>query len=117
MYALNWVKCQGEVWCSLNTVNLPHPHFDNLEGVYVIWHGGPTPKTVYVGSGNIRQRLTDHRQNPEIQQFQNLGLFVTWAAVTGVTMRGAEVYLATSLNPLVGQRYPQVAPVQVNAPW
>ena len=50
---VEWVKCQGDVWCSLATVNLQHSHFDGLEGVYIIWHAGDTPATVRVGQGII----------------------------------------------------------------
>lgn len=114
---LNWVKCQGDVWCNLSTVNLPHPHFDNLEGVYVIWHGGPNPATVYVGSGTVRDRLNSHRSDPRIQRYGLLNLFVTWATVDRNNMQGVELYLANALRPLVGERHPNVAPIQVNAPW
>ena len=78
---LQWTKCQGEIWCKLNTVNLSHAHFNDKDGVYIIWHGGPNAATVYVGQGNIRDRLTQHRNNSLIQQYDKLGLYVTWASV------------------------------------
>jgi hypothetical protein len=118
---LTWIKCQNEVWCKLNTVNLSHAHFDNMYGVYVIWHGGPKAATVYVGQGNIRERLTQHRTNPSIKEFDSLGLYVTWAAVARPSCDGVEVYLAQQLKPKVGSSYPEAAPIPVpipvNFPW
>ena len=114
---LFWNKCKGEVWCPLNTVNLPHPHFDNMHGVYIIWHGGTNPKTVYVGKGEIRGRLTAHRNNPEIQRFADIGLYVTWARLAENQCDGVESYLISKLNPIVNDQHPSADPVEVNLPW
>jgi len=114
---LTWIKCQGEVWCKLNVVNLPHEHFNNMAGVYIIWHGGPSAKTVYVGQGDIRSRFTEHRTDPRIQTFEALGLYATWAAVPAVSRNGIERYLAERLNPLVPEAHPADLPIEVNLPW
>ena len=114
---MNWIKCQGNVWCNLHTVDLNHSHFNNLEGVYIIWHGGSNPKTVYVGQGNIRERLTQHRSNAQIQLYSGLGLFVTWASVSSLHRDGVERFLADNLHPLVGHVYPTAMPIQVIIPW
>jgi len=114
---LIWNRCQGEVWCKLNSVNLDHPHFDNMEGVYVIWHGGQNPHTVYVGQGVIRDRLRQHRLDPRIQEFEPLGLFVTWARVTPDQRDGVEAFFAQRLNPRVGEQHPNVYPIEENLPW
>ena len=116
MAQLYWNKCQGDAWCSLLNVNLDHPHFDNMVGVYVIWHAGAAPATVYVGSGTIRDRLRAHRGDPRILRYRDQGLFVTWAAVS--PPEGAEKYLSDRLRPLVGERFPAaVHPTEVNTPW
>ena len=52
---LNWIKCQGNVWCKLYSVNLDHDHFNGKNGVYIIWHGGTEPKVVYVGQGKYQE--------------------------------------------------------------
>lgn len=117
MYWLNWTKCEGQSWCPFLTVNLAHSHFNGLEGVYVIWHGGTNPKTVYVGQGSIRDRLTSHRKEPTILQYSSLGLFVTWAKVDFQYRSGIEKYLADILMPLQGVRHPQGGAVPVNLPW
>lgn len=114
---VKWIKCLGEVWCPLSTVNLGHEHFNNLEGVYIIWHGGSAAATVRVGSGTIRDRLTAHRNDPQIQAFAHLGLFVTWAIVQQNYREGVEAFLASTLNPKIGQRFPNVVPIGVNLPW
>ena len=114
---VSWNKCDGDKWCPLDTVNLEHSHFDGMEGVYIIWHGGQSPKTVRVGQGIIRDRLTAHRNDQQIQAYSNLGLFVTWSAVAAADRDGVEAYLAAQLNPLVGERFPQRRPVAVNLPW
>jgi len=117
MPTVNWNKCQGEVWCKLNSVSLSHQHFDNMEGVYIIWHGGPKPATVYVGRGVIRERLTEHRKNSQIQQFEPLGLFVTWARVAPEQQDGVEAFLAQRLKPSVTESSPNVTPIDINLPW
>ena len=114
---VNWNKCQGDVWCPLNTVNLEHSHFDNKWGVYIIWHAGSNAATVRVGQGFIRDRLRAHRIDPEIQRYKDLTLYVTWASVAEVQRDGVERYLAEVLNPKIGTRFPDVLPIEVNLPW
>lgn len=114
---LYWNKCQGDAWCPFLTVNLDHSHFQSLEGVYVIWHGGQTPWTVYVGQGAIADRLRAHRENSDILQYSHLGLFVTWAPVDRLSRDGVERFLAEKLQPRAGERTPAATPVSVNLPW
>lgn len=113
---LNWIKCEGNHWCSLLNLNLDHPHFTNLEGVYIIWHSGQQPAVVYVGQGNIAQRISHHRENPEILKFSHYGLFVTWAQVSVRDQSGVESYLCQQLNPKVVAVYPAVQEIPVNIP-
>ncbi len=123
MTNLKWTKCEGDQWCTLSRVNLDHPHFKGLQGVYIIWHGGTggtQPWTVYVGQGAIAERLAEHRRNPEILKYsQHGGLFVTWAQwhVLMPSLDGMEKFLADTLKPRVGSRHPSVASVEVNLPW
>lgn len=102
----DWIKCQGDQWCHLQTLNLNHAHFNGLEGVYVIWHSGRNPWTVYVGQGVIANRLAAHREDPDILKFRDLGLYVTWASVAARYRDGVERYLTEQLKPKVGARYP-----------
>ena len=114
---LNWTMCQGNVWCKLNSVNLEHEHFKNMQGVYVIWHGGANPAVVYIGQGNIKDRIAEHRRNSVIQQYDHLDLYVTWAKVQEHFRDGVEAYLADTWKPKVGERYSQAAHIAVNSPW
>lgn len=115
---MNWQKCQGEVWCKLNFVNLDHQHFDHLEGVYVIWHGGATPAAVFVGKGMIRDKLKQHRVDDRIQKpYAELGLFATWASVPQQSQAGVEAFLIGVLKPIVQDVLPPTEPIQVRPPW
>lgn len=115
---IQWMKCQNNVWCKLDSVNLEHQHFNNMSGVYVIWHAGSYPATVYVGCGFIKDRLTHHRTNPNIQQkYKHLGLYVTWASILEREQEGVELYLANKLLPKERERHPDVPPIEVNLPW
>jgi hypothetical protein len=114
---LDWQKCTGDQWCNFIKLNLNHSHFDNLEGVYIIWHGAPNPAVVYVGQGIIRDRLNYHRQSQEILGFSNLNLYVTWAEVDSSSRDGVEAYLANYWHPKVGEKHPNAVPIPVNSPW
>lgn len=115
---LNWIKCEGDVWCKLNSVNLDHEHFNNRRGVYIIWHGGTEPAVVYVGQGNIKERLAVHRNNPDIQQYTHLDLYVTWATVSEESRMSVEAYLIDMWHPKENANSPQtVHHMEVNSPW
>lgn len=99
------------------TVDLLHSHFSGLSGVYVVWHGGPSPATVYVGQGNISERISHHRSSTDILKYSHLGLFVTWAHVPINLQDGVERFLADQLKPKEGSIHPHAQPVAVNFPW
>ncbi len=115
---LNWTRCEGNVWCKLNSVNLEHAHFNNKPcGVYIIWHGGNKPRAVYVGQGDIKERIAEHRRKQEIQKYEHLGLYVTWAIVLQEHRNGVEAYLADIWPPKVSDNHPEVPRIEVNSPW
>ena len=115
MVTLSWGKCVGDVWCSLESVNIGGIQ---TIGVYIIWHGGPTPKAVYVGQGDVANRIAQHRQNLAILNYRQCGgLYVTWASVPAHQRDGVERYLAEHWNPLVGGVHPAATPIAVNSPW
>ena len=113
---VHWNKCEGNVWCKLNEVDLSNSHFNCMTGVYVICHGGNNPRTVRVGQGFIKDRIAAHRADPEVQVYNHLGLYVTWARIPANFLNGVEAFLAQQLNPLVGQRFPNVPIIPVNLP-
>lgn len=118
---LNWVKCQDDAWCKFNAVDLAHEPFNKMYGVYIIWVGGEEPQVVvYVGQGNIKERLAEHRTNPGIFLYEDIldtDLYVTWAAVSQPDCDAVEAYLADKWDPKVGERYPQAPHIEVNSPW
>ncbi len=110
---LSWQKCVGDVWGPFLTVDLSHTHFDNLEGVYIIWQAnGPV---VRVGQGIIRDRLAAHRNDKAITTYHSL--HVTWAPISSSYRNGVERYLANVLRPLVGDAFPNVIPTPASLPW
>lgn len=114
LMVVEWQKCQGECWCDLKQLNLSHPHFNNMVGVYIIWSGSTV---VRVGQGVIADRLAAHRQDPAVVYAGFDDLKVTWARVDGVHRDGVETYLGELLKPRVGDRFPMVVPIPVNLPW
>jgi len=115
MGTLTWVKSTANEWLGLDRVDLSSV---TATGVYIIWHGGLTPRTVRVGQGDIKARLTAHRFDPAIGAYRpHGGLLVTWAAVSVQALDGVERYLAETLRPLVGDRFPEATRIPVNLPW
>jgi hypothetical protein len=115
MTQIQWQQCEGDVWCSLERVNLAQI---KTSGVYIIWHGGNPGHVVRVGQGEIADRLNAHRNDTAILSHKKQGkLFVTWAAVPAAQMDGVERYLAEKWNPLVGDRFPDTQPIAVNSPF
>ena len=114
---LEWGKCTEGQWCLLRSLNLQHPVFAGLQGVYIIWHGGIEPRVVYVGQGAIAERLGMHRTDPNILQYAYQGLAVTRSAVPRSQMDGVESFLVAVLEPSENKQVPSVPHVSVNLPW
>lgn len=108
-----WGRCGDDShWCSFKNLNLESDVFNDKKGVYIIW----SDKTVVrVGSGIIKNRIADHRDNSEINQYPNLK--VTWAKVNANQMEGVEKYLSDVLSPVIGERFPDRTRIEVNLPW
>ncbi len=110
---VNWGTCGDDKhWCDFKKLNLDSDGFKDKKGVYIIWSG---ETVVRLGSGLIKDRITDHRDNPDINKFKDLK--VTWAKVNANQMLGVEKYLSDVLNPVVGERFPDRTPIEVNLPW
>ena len=113
---VSWVKCDGSSWCPFRNVNLANVTGD---GVYLIWEPS-TNTAVYVGQGNIAERIAAHRQNDGFRSFEGRtwqGLLVTWAYISDLGTRlGVEQYLADQYNPKLGERHPAGQAIEVNLP-
>ena len=116
MLQLAWVKSLNDKWLRLSDLDFERI---NTTGVYILWHGGPMPYVVRVGSGDIGTRLRDHHGNVLIRRYENRGpLMVTWAAVPSLSQRdGIENYLIDLCKPLISDYRPPVAPVPVLSPF
>lgn len=113
---VTWIKCgNGASWCPLEDVNLENV---TATGVYMIWHAGNPGRVVRLGQGNIKDRLTAHRNDPDILAYKQFGkLYVTWASVPWSQLDGVEKYLSDTWPPLVGAAFPAAIPIAVNSPW
>ena len=149
---VNWEKDKYNLfWCRFDSDILNDPRltrkfqigFESCEldvsGVYIIWEGINNNKTLYVGSGYIKQRFREHLRKPE---FQNYGIYATWAIpplrpvhtnpfryptlnrfrATDLLkstnpLPGIEKYLGFMLNPTLNKRLPEnVDWIVVNLP-
>jgi hypothetical protein len=115
MLQVQWVtRADGQGWLPLLRVNLSSV---KAVGVYVIWTGTNGPNVIRVGQGDISDRLSRHRQNPNILAYAQAGeLMVTWAVVPEYFLDGVERYLADRYLPRVGDAFPDVLPVAINLP-
>lgn len=115
MQTLNWIKSTSGHWLSFKTVNLDKVTAD---GVYIIWYTGNPGKVVYVGQGDVANRINAHRNRSDINSYARYGsLYVTWASVPANLKDGIERHLADKWHPQVGDAHPDVAPIAVNSPW
>ena len=118
MTQLEWVlRSPNDHYYGLNTVDLAHPHFNNMAGVYVIWYiESSYVVTVYAGQGTIKDRFYAHRNDYRIQQCASKTLYATWARASISDRDGIEAYLHDRLDPLVGNS-PDAPFIPVNLPW
>jgi hypothetical protein len=117
-FSIRWQKDFLSNWISLN--DFPFylsPNNPPYLGVYVIWHGGACPRVVRVGQGDLFDRLSAHKNDPQITQYKQYGpLYATWAMLHQSYLNGVENFLGRHYSPLVGDRFPNVQPIAVNLP-
>lgn len=112
---LDWKKNSQGLWTPLQGT---HFRRDVLHGNYIIWYAGNPGRVVYVGQGDVGDRLSSHQSDVRITYYALLGkLYVTWASVPAQYRDGVDRYLAETWNPLVGERHPIARPIAVNSPW
>ncbi len=115
MMHVDWIRCKNIGPCHLESVDLESV---DMVGVYVIWHGGPQPRVVRVGQGDIARCLQQHRDEAEILAYKKYGeLFVTWADVPASKRDGIESYLTETWSPLIARTFPMIFPIAVNSPF
>jgi hypothetical protein len=115
---VEWYKCQGNIWCELNKVDIYHKFLDGLTGIYIIWYGGKDEHNVLrIGLGNIRQELDSNKSDIAIQAFSKYILHVTWAEVPFLKRKNILAWLYMKLNPKFKDNLSNAKPVEVNLPW
>jgi hypothetical protein len=88
----------------------------SVRGVYCIFQRTSRKyRTVWIGQGNIRNRLAVHAREPNISARPYL--LVTWAETDPSWTDGIEAYLIDALHPLEGEAAPSAEPVEVNLPY
>ncbi len=117
---VSWKKCGDDAhWCDFFRLDLSK-NLGGDAGVYMIFYLGTDKeqgRVVRVGQGNIADRIAVHRKDPDILTYKEKGLLVTWATVHGQQQGGVEKHLSDSFNPLVGERFPTRAAIEVNSPF
>ncbi len=112
MLNLFWAKDDDVSWFALESVVLSNV------SVYIIWHTGQTSRVVTIGSGDIATRLLTRRTDKAILAYKTQGkLLVTWAEVAAHQLDAVQSYLVERWNPLIEERFPDMAPIEVNSPW
>jgi hypothetical protein len=117
MISVTWMKCGNDGhYCDLELLDLAT--VSAKTGVYVIWHEGNPGRVVRIGQGDIVSRLGAHRRDSAVLACKTYGkLRVTWAAVPAHQLDGVERNLANTWPPLIGDAFPDVAPLAVNSPF
>jgi hypothetical protein len=117
--AVDWIKRrQGDEqhWCDLFRVPVSHEHFNDVAGVYVIWHNGHNP-VLRVGQGYVRTELSTLKLDPRIRSIAtDSPVFVSWASVQRALRDGVERYLIDMLGPQIVTDVPDTEPIEVNLP-
>jgi hypothetical protein len=115
---VQWEKCRTGGWCHLSELDLAHNHFDDMEGVYLIWYEAENPVCLRVGQGFIRDCLVQELYDQDIQaQRQRQELFVTWARVGPRFCDSVAKYIIEALEPKLECTCPDTKPIEVNLPW
>ncbi|MDE0636703.1 MAG: hypothetical protein OXI43_12765 [Candidatus Poribacteria bacterium] len=98
---VNWIKPSNGKYYLLSIVDLNHEHFENLEGVYIIYSGA---SVIYVGRGEIAARLLAHRQD-FYQRSDYKTLKVIWASRSEAIQGCGTLSCQHTYNPVVGKRH------------
>ena len=94
----------------------------SYSGIYIIW-AATNPRTILkVGSGQIKNRLQKHINDPKVQPYKPYSVYVTWAILPLGTMRyfSVDKYTDTlrGIEKFIGFIYPpkltQLLPVKVD---
>ena len=54
---VKWERTDQCYWHELMKLDFSYPEFKRLHGIFIIWHGGPNPKVLFIGQGDIPTKL------------------------------------------------------------
>lgn len=74
-------KCAAGTYFILLKLDLEHKHFDEMEGVYVIWCGDPNPVALRVDYGYIRNCLANGSNDKDALPYEQDEIYVIWGKV------------------------------------
>ena len=113
---LSWKKSASDYnWHILSRLNLGN---FNDKGIYVIKTGLAFEYTVYVGQGDVSQRLSAHLREFSVTKHASVtgNLWVAWTPVRAYFRNGIERYLHDQLNPRESSCWTNDPSIQVNLP-
>lgn len=116
---IEWEICTRGTWCNLLELDLDHEHFDDMEGVYVIWRGADNPLALRVGHGLIRECLAREQNDKDVLAYQQDEIYVTWGKVDRKFCGGIVRYIADVVQPELETFSPDIESIKVNipSPW
>lgn len=94
----------------------------HAKGVYIIWAKASLRcmkvGRAKLGEETIASRLEAHQIDQNILRYgaDDDPLMATWAILDEQYIDGVERYLGERLTPLLGERFPDVEPIEVNLP-
>ena len=113
---LSWKKSASDFnWHILSSLNLGTVHD---KGIYVIKTGLANQYTVYIGQGDVSQRLSAHLREFSVTKHARVtgNLWVAWAPVQQKYRNGIERYLHDQLKPRESSCWTNDPSIQVNLP-
>ena len=114
---LAWARTFQNTWPAFDTLEMPRAGY--VHGVYVIWWGNADPDVLYVGSGDVGERLWERTGDQRFVEYQRNGLQLscTWAEVGPEQIHGVERFLGDKLQPRFSEKFPRTTLIPVNLPW
>ena len=114
---VKWERTDQCYWHELMKLDFSEPSYNRLRGIFIIWHGGSEPRVIYIGQGNIAKVLEKLRLRREIENFESLGLYVTWAKFKPEQMNGVHRFLNDKLRPMLSMSKIEEHQIYVNLPF
>ena len=114
---VNWERTDQCYWHEIMKLDFSESCFQRLSGIFIIWHGGPNPKVLFIGQGDIPTQLDMLRHKMEYKKFIPIGLFVTWAKFNKEQWNGVHRFLNEKLRPVTTIDKIEDHQIYVNLPF